>query len=218
MYLQNKYTDWYYQIIARAQTRHVQGYVEHHHIIPRSLGGKDDQDNVVALTAREHFVCHLMLTRMTTGQHRNKMISSVFYLTGRGKADRDNVIKNSHLYDKLKKEHAINVSKQKKGCKQPPRTAQTKERLSISKTGKLNPQYKGNYITPWGTFTSSRLAAKACPELISDVCIINFCKTKNNKPINLLSVCRSKAYLTEQHIGRTPFEMGFGFNPYGAPT
>lgn len=211
MYLQNKYTSWYYQIISQARSRQAQDYVEKHHIIPRSLGGKNSQDNIVSLTAREHFICHLMLTRMTTGQSRNKMISAVFYLTGRGKAKRSNIIKNSHLYEKLKKEHASNVSKQKKGCKQPPRTTQTKQRLSKSKTGKLNPQYKGNYITPWGVFASSRLAAKACPTFITDVCVINFCKTKNDKPINLLSVRRSKSYLTENHIGLTPKQIGFSF-------
>ena len=117
MYLQNKYTHWYYQIISRAQSREISGYVEKHHIIPRSLGGNNSKENLVALTAREHFICHLLLTRMTTGQSRNKMISAVFYLTGRGKAERNNIIKNSHLYGKLKKEHASNVSKQKKGCK-----------------------------------------------------------------------------------------------------
>ena len=211
VYLQNKYTRWYYSIINRAQSRLISGYTEKHHIIPRSLGGKNNQDNLVSLTAREHFICHLMLTRMTTGQSRNKMISAVFYLTGKGKANRNNIIRNSHLYEKLKREHASNVSKLKKGCKQPPRTIQTKQRLSISKTGKLNPQYKGNYITPWGIFTSSRLAANACPTFITDVCIINFCKTKNNIPINLLSVCRSKAYLNNNHIGKTPRELGFFF-------
>ena len=216
MYLQNKYTLWYYSIIQRAKTRNLppEIYVERHHIIPRSLGGNDDHNNIVTLTAREHFICHLLLTRMTTGSSRNKMISAVFYLTGGGNAKRDNRIKNSILYEKLKIEHASNVSKQKRGCRQPPRTIETKHKLSKSKTGYLNPQYKGDYITPWGVFPSSRLASKACPDFITDVCIINFCKTKNNNPINLLSVCRSKAYLTHQHIGKTPAELGFGFSPY----
>jgi hypothetical protein len=40
------------------------GYVERHHIIPRSLGGSDKECNIVALTAREHFICHLLLTKI----------------------------------------------------------------------------------------------------------------------------------------------------------
>lgn len=66
MYLPNKYTKWYNQIIAQAQHRILPAdvYVEIHHIIPRSLGGTDTKDNLVVLTAREHFVCHLLLTKM----------------------------------------------------------------------------------------------------------------------------------------------------------
>jgi hypothetical protein len=212
VYLQNKYTRWYYNIIDRARSRAPAGYIEKHHIIPRSLGGDNSKDNLVGLTAREHFVCHLLLTKMTTGPARNKMISAVFYLTGKGKADRNNVIKNSYLYETLKIQHSYHVSKQKRGCKQPPRRIETKHRLSISKTGTLNPRYTGDYVTPWGIFPSSRLAALSCPTYITGACIINFCRTKNDKPINLLSVCRSKAYLNETHIGLTSKQLGFSFN------
>lgn len=58
MYLQNKYTQCYYNIVNRAKAREQLGYVEKHHIIPKSLGGKDTADNLVKLTAREHFICH----------------------------------------------------------------------------------------------------------------------------------------------------------------
>jgi len=64
MYLQNKYTHWYFSIVERAKARPVLGYTEKHHVIPRSLGGSDDEANLVALTAREHFVCHWLLTKM----------------------------------------------------------------------------------------------------------------------------------------------------------
>jgi hypothetical protein len=39
-------------------------YGELHHIIPRSLGGSDDSENLVRLTAREHFICHALLAEM----------------------------------------------------------------------------------------------------------------------------------------------------------
>jgi hypothetical protein len=61
---QNKYARWYFSIVARAQTRSILGYVERHHIVPVSLGGARDLSNTVRLTAREHFVCHLLLVRM----------------------------------------------------------------------------------------------------------------------------------------------------------
>lgn len=40
------------------------GYTEVHHILPRSLGGDNSKKNLVRLTAREHFICHLLLTRI----------------------------------------------------------------------------------------------------------------------------------------------------------
>ena len=69
----NKYTQWYTTITKRAKTRHLKTYTESHHIVPRSLGGSDEPDNLVNLTAREHFVCHWLLVKMTTGQDHHKM-------------------------------------------------------------------------------------------------------------------------------------------------
>jgi beta-lactamase class D len=54
MYLTNKYTVWYYNIIARANQRvNLEVYVEKHHIIPKSLGGSNNSSNLVKLTAKE---------------------------------------------------------------------------------------------------------------------------------------------------------------------
>lgn len=36
-------------------------YYEKHHIVPRWLGGKDTKNNLVLLTAKEHYVAHLLL-------------------------------------------------------------------------------------------------------------------------------------------------------------
>jgi hypothetical protein len=77
MYLQNKYTKWYYSIINNAKTRNLVTYTERHHIIPKSLGGSNLKENIVKLTAREHFVCHLLLIKMTDGLSRYKMLSAI---------------------------------------------------------------------------------------------------------------------------------------------
>ena len=37
-------------------------YYENHHILPRCLNGKNIKENLVLLTAREHFICHKLLT------------------------------------------------------------------------------------------------------------------------------------------------------------
>ena len=76
MFNNSKYTRWYEMLTERAKTRTLTGYIERHHILPRSLGGDDTDGNVVALTAKEHFICHLLLTKMTTGAEKHKMIKA----------------------------------------------------------------------------------------------------------------------------------------------
>ena len=64
MFLTNKYTTTYNEIIAKARLRRVQcGFTEKHHVIPKSLGGRNGY-NLVKLTVREHFICHWLLIRM----------------------------------------------------------------------------------------------------------------------------------------------------------
>lgn len=77
MFLENKYTRWYQKIIERAKnqkrTRRDGNYYESHHIIPKSMGGVEQ----VLLTAKEHYICHLLLCHMTTGQNKYKMINAL---------------------------------------------------------------------------------------------------------------------------------------------
>lgn len=63
--LECKYTKWYYNIVSSNKIRPPNlRYTETHHIIPRCLGGSDDESNLVKLTAKQHFICHLLLTKM----------------------------------------------------------------------------------------------------------------------------------------------------------
>lgn len=57
-------------IINRARNRTLQGYYEKHHVIPRCLGGNDDLDNLVELTAREHFIVHKLLCKIYPTEHK----------------------------------------------------------------------------------------------------------------------------------------------------
>ena len=47
----------------RAKNRIVGGYTEKHHILPKCLGGTESQDNLVELTAREHYLAHWLLAK-----------------------------------------------------------------------------------------------------------------------------------------------------------
>jgi hypothetical protein len=68
IFIDNKYTRVYYQIVERAKARIIKGYTENHHIIPKSLGGNNSKENLVQLTAREHFICHWLLAKMVSSK------------------------------------------------------------------------------------------------------------------------------------------------------
>lgn len=42
-------------------------YLEVHHIIPKCLGGSNDESNLILLTAREHFIAHRILSKCYRG-------------------------------------------------------------------------------------------------------------------------------------------------------
>lgn len=73
MFLYSKYSRWYFSIVRNAKNRCNDGYVERHHIVPRSLGGSNSKKNIVCLTAREHFIAHLLLVKMVTGHNKIRM-------------------------------------------------------------------------------------------------------------------------------------------------
>jgi hypothetical protein len=64
------YKKIYNQIIERAKTRQLEGYKEKHHIIPRCMGGSNEKENLVELTAKEHFLCHKLLCEIHPLNHK----------------------------------------------------------------------------------------------------------------------------------------------------
>jgi hypothetical protein len=85
MYLSNKYTVWYIDIVERARNRILADgvYFERHHVIPKSLGGGNSAYNLVKLTAREHFICHRLLPKMLSNEiHIMKMRCALMMMTG----------------------------------------------------------------------------------------------------------------------------------------
>jgi len=61
----NKWFRHYDILITRAQNRKPPSeYCELHHIIPKCLGGENTKENLVLLTAREHYIAHLLLSKI----------------------------------------------------------------------------------------------------------------------------------------------------------
>lgn len=115
--LDNKYTKTYLKIIEAAQLRSLHiigkkpkkrfikefyGYCEVHHILPKSFKLFEDinnPDNLVYITAREHYILHLLLTKMFLNfQFNIKMLKAFTSM----KTKKDNRCLNSRLYDLIK--------------------------------------------------------------------------------------------------------------------
>ena len=102
---ENKYSRWYEQLITKARDRgSIDGYTEKHHIIPRSIGGNNTKENLAILTAREHFICHWLLFKFTTGTFKLKMALalSMMHRTKNDHMNRYKSVNFSRVYEKLK--------------------------------------------------------------------------------------------------------------------
>lgn len=57
----------YNDFIEDRKIKTVKGYYEKHHILPRALGGTDEKENLIILSASDHLFAHLLLARIYGG-------------------------------------------------------------------------------------------------------------------------------------------------------
>ena len=82
-------------------------YCEKHHIIPKSLNGSNDKSNLVNLTAREHYIAHLLLWKhyksINDINATYKMAAAVSKMINGNVEFKHNLLKfNSRLYEHSK--------------------------------------------------------------------------------------------------------------------
>ena len=103
-----------------------EGYTERHHIVPSSLGGSDNPDNLIRLSAREHFICHYLLAKMYEYNSFEWHKTNHAFMQMKASSETHNRYFNSYLYESLR----INFSKV----------------MSLSQSGKCNSQYGSMWI------------------------------------------------------------------------
>jgi len=139
MYLQNKYTTWYNNIIATAKSRVLpkEIYTEKHHIIPRSLGGSNHVSNLVILTAKEHRFVHILLPRMTINPiHTKSMWYAAWMILRTKNKDQRRTISKGSAYELAKIKIAEFSSQLHKGKIV---SEETKHKISAKAKGRISP-------------------------------------------------------------------------------
>jgi hypothetical protein len=149
----------YEALITKARLRDsVSGYVEKHHILPRSLGGDDSPKNIVSLTAREHFIAHMLLAHIHGGSQWYAVI----------KMSQQCGTKNSRSFE-YARQKAISYLKSRK--------ITWGKKISIANTGKV-----------YGSYTSERcqnISAASMGRVITNETkqkIINSLRGKKHSP------------------------------------
>jgi len=130
MFIENKYTRWYYGIVYNAQKSIREGYTETHHIIPKSLGGDSMTSNLVILTPREHYLCHALLVHMVC---EPKHIRSMYAAFNMMHVDKHGSRYTSKLYEYYKVKFYKLHSEQQKGKI---RSLESRQKQSRSSKGK----------------------------------------------------------------------------------
>lgn len=112
----NKYKNWYNAITLMGKVER-DGYTENHHILPKSLGGDDSLENLTKLTAREHFICHWLLTKIyPIGEEHWKMLNAFRMMRAENPHQKRYSTKiTSRIYQHLKKEYSELQSSRYKG-------------------------------------------------------------------------------------------------------
>lgn len=159
----NKYYKWYKNIISYRINNPIEGYVEKHHILPKSMGGNNSKLNIVSLSAREHFICHLCLAKCTIGESYYRMINALRRSSHISPKHRGKYIRiNSKIYEFIRREFSAANSVFSKARWQTPEyrekmlkkltngihnNEETKKKISDSvKSLHKDPSYRENYL------------------------------------------------------------------------
>jgi len=129
------YEKIYNQIVSRAKSRILECYTEKHHIIPRCMSGSDDKENLVSLTAREHFLCHHLLVRIYPENIKLKF--ALWAMCNMKSKRQSRYVPSSKIYESIKLEVIKLISEKKKGVKL---TEEHKRKTSETLKGRKRPQ------------------------------------------------------------------------------
>lgn len=96
------YEKIYESLILKAKNRDYMEleYFERHHILPKSLGGSNDESNIVKLSFREHYLAHWLLVKIAKTEDEKYKMCCAFFIMSKGNNGLRNT--NSKLYERAR--------------------------------------------------------------------------------------------------------------------
>lgn len=229
----------YDELIENAKHRNITGYIEKHHILPRSMGGNEDKENIVKLTAREHYIAHWLLTKFVPAVNKKSMNYALWLMSQDNTTSAKGYRITSRHFEYNRKQHRI----MKSGVNNPQYgkpswiSGKTKDTCSIvariaeQKIGVGNAMYGKNHstatrqlmsVTHTGENSSyfkgyyltpfGKFASTHLAEKATGLTaqtILNWCKANNHKKFTGKGKAAKK--FPDEWKGKTFKELGFGF-------
>ena len=159
------YKKLYKQFIHSRKSRsELTGYSEEHHILPRCMMGKDDDINLVKLTAREHYFAHALLHKI----YNNYQMAVSWYFTAiqYNHAQHMSEYKiqkasDSRIGKTLSPEHLAKMSAALKGKKRAPPSPETRAKMSAAgkKRGPISEATRAKLRGPLSPETRAKMSA-----------------------------------------------------------
>lgn len=198
------YRKIYETIINTRKLQLPDGYTETHHIIPKSLGGSDTVDNLIKLTAKEHFICHLLLTKMYPKGSNEYYKMCTAFLMMLVQTNKQQRYITSRKYESLKKEFANRMSALGKGsgnsqygtmwihnitlkeCKKVPKDSIIEDGWQKGRVVDWDKKFKTYSIICKNCnveFTTSEFNRKCCSENCAKTIVLNAAAQVNRKKV-----------------------------------
>lgn len=217
----NRYYRCYMRLMERAKhTKHSPDvYIESHHIVPWGLGGWNITNNLVALTAREHFIAHRLLPKFLNGKAKAKMVSAVFRMFHGHQGKHLKV--SSRVYARMRQEYGEERRVAMSGRVV---SAETREKLSRRNKGKVHTEEskKKQSIAMMGKYVGRKLSqeqkSKISQSLMGHKKNAEWVRKINNNPEKIRKMAEthrgmkrseeSKQRMSDAAKGRIPWNAG----------
>lgn len=143
-------------LITRGRFACGEEYHERHHILPKCLGGTDDEENLIDLFAREHYIAHKLLA-LENPENYSLLYAWWNMSQIKGNKKQNRYILTAEEYEEVRVKCAIISSERIKGENHPlygkHHKNSTKKKMSNSHKGKMmgknNPMYGKHHTEEW---------------------------------------------------------------------